>query len=49
VVWDRHLPNRTRGLSDNYITVYAPARDQELGALARVRPLTQAPDGLLCA
>ena len=49
VVWDRHLPNRTRGLSDNYITVYAPARDQELGTLARIRPLTQAPDGLLCA
>jgi threonylcarbamoyladenosine tRNA methylthiotransferase MtaB len=49
VVWDRHLPNRTRGLSDNYITIYAPARDQPLGVLARVRPLTQAPDGLLCA
>lgn len=49
VVWDRHLPNRTRGLSDNYITIYAPTRDQRLGALARVRPLTQASDGLLCA
>jgi threonylcarbamoyladenosine tRNA methylthiotransferase MtaB len=49
VVWDRRLPNRTRGLSDNYITVYAPARDQRLGTLARVRPLTQASDGLLCA
>lgn len=49
VVWDRRLPTRTRGLSDNYITVYAPARGQRLGALARVRPLTQAGDGLLCA
>ncbi len=49
VVWDRRLPNRMRGLTDNYITVYAPPRDQRLGALARVRPLTQAADGLLCA
>ena len=49
VVWDRRLPNRTRGLSDNYITVYAPARDQLLGALAHVRPITQASDGLLSA
>ncbi|HET9849508.1 MAG TPA: tRNA (N(6)-L-threonylcarbamoyladenosine(37)-C(2))-methylthiotransferase MtaB [Candidatus Dormibacteraeota bacterium] len=48
VVWDRRLPNRTRGLSDNYITVYAPPRDQPLGALAHVRPITQASDGLLC-
>lgn len=49
VVWDRRLPNRIRGLSDNYITVYAPAREQRLGALARVRPVAQAGDGLLCA
>jgi threonylcarbamoyladenosine tRNA methylthiotransferase MtaB len=49
VVWDRHLPHRVRGLSDNYITVYAPARDQRLGSLARVRPLTPTVDGLLCA
>lgn len=49
VVWDRRLPTRTRGLSDNYITVYAPARDQRLGALDRVRPVAQAGDGLLCA
>ena len=49
VVWDRRLPNRTRGLSDNYITVYAPAREQRLGALSRVHALAQASDGLLCA
>ena len=49
VVWDRRLPHRVRGLSDNYITVYAPARDQQLGALARVRPLAPTEDGLLCA
>ena len=49
VVWDRHLPHRVRGLSDNYITVYAPARGQRLGSLARVRPLTPTVDGLLCA
>jgi threonylcarbamoyladenosine tRNA methylthiotransferase MtaB len=49
VVWDRQLPHRMRGLSDNYITVYAPTRGQQLGALARVRPLTSTDDGLLCA
>ena len=49
VVWDRQMPHRTRGLSDNYITVYAPARGQQLGTLARVRPLTPTDDGLLCA
>jgi threonylcarbamoyladenosine tRNA methylthiotransferase MtaB len=49
VVWDREFPNRMRGLSDNYITVYAPARGQQLGTLARVRPLTPTDDGLLCA
>ena len=49
VVWDRRLPHRTRGLSDNYITVYAPPRGQQLGTLARVRPLTPTHDGLLCA
>jgi threonylcarbamoyladenosine tRNA methylthiotransferase MtaB len=49
VVWDRHLPHQARGLSDNYITVYAPARGQRLGSLARVRPLTPTVDGLLCA
>ena len=49
VVWDRQLPHRTRGLSDNYITVYAPARGQQLGVLAHVRPVTSTDDGLLCA
>jgi threonylcarbamoyladenosine tRNA methylthiotransferase MtaB len=48
VVWDRRLPHHMRGLSDNYITVYAPARDQRLGALALVRPLASQGDGLLC-
>jgi threonylcarbamoyladenosine tRNA methylthiotransferase MtaB len=49
VIWDRRLPNRMRGLSDNYITVYAPERGQTLGALASVRPLARSADGLLCA
>jgi threonylcarbamoyladenosine tRNA methylthiotransferase MtaB len=49
VIWDRRLPSRMRGLTDNYITVYAPERGQALGSLARVRPLTRAADGLLCA
>jgi threonylcarbamoyladenosine tRNA methylthiotransferase MtaB len=49
VIWDRHLPSRMRGLTDNYITVYAPERGQVLGSLARVRPLTRIADGLLCA
>ena len=48
VIWDRRLPNRMRGLSDNYITVYAPERGQTLGALTSVRPLTRGVDGLLC-
>jgi threonylcarbamoyladenosine tRNA methylthiotransferase MtaB len=49
VIWDRELPQRVRGLSDNYITVYAAARGQQLGALARVRPLAPTADGLRCA
>ena len=49
VVWDRRLPHRVRGLSDNYITVYAPDRAQTLGALARVEPVASVADGLLCA
>ena len=49
VIWDRRLPSRMRGLTDNYITVYAPERGQTLGSLARVRPLTRIADGLLCA
>jgi threonylcarbamoyladenosine tRNA methylthiotransferase MtaB len=48
-IWDRRLPSRMRGLTDNYITVYAPERGQTLGSLARVRPLTRSVDGLLCA
>ena len=48
VVWDRRLPQQMRGLSDNYITVRAPHRDQTLGSLAIVRPLAPSPDGLLC-
>ena len=49
VIWDRRLPHRVRGLSDNYITVYAPDRAQTLGTLARVEPVTSVDDGLLCA
>jgi len=48
VIWDRRLPSRMRGLTDNYITVYAPERGQELGTIARVRPLERGLDGLLC-
>ena len=49
VIWDRRLPHRMRGLSDNYITVYAPERAQTLGTLARVEPVASVGDGLLCA
>src|ERR1700694_94488 len=49
VIWDRRLPSRMRGLTDTYITVYAPERGQTLGTLASVRPLTRSADGLLCA
>ena len=49
VIWDRRLPSRMRGLTDNYITVYAPEQGQVLGSLARVRPLTRVAEGLLCA
>jgi hypothetical protein len=48
VIWDRRLPQQMRGLSDNYITVRAPQRDQTLGSLATVRALATSPDGLLC-
>ena len=48
VVWDRRFPGRMRGLSDNYITLYAPERDQRLGSLSRMRPLAAVSDGLLC-
>ena len=49
VIWDRRFPNRMRGLSDNYITVYAPVRGQTLGALATIRPMASCGDGLLGA
>jgi threonylcarbamoyladenosine tRNA methylthiotransferase MtaB len=49
VIWDRRLPSRMRGLTDTYITVYAPERGQPLGSLARVRPVARAADGLLSA
>ena len=48
VIWDRRLPSRMRGLTDNYITVYAPEHGQTLGSLASVRPVTRSADGLLC-
>lgn len=47
VIWDRRLPDRIRGLSDNYITVYGPDRGQRLGGLATVRPVAASSDGLL--
>ncbi len=49
VIWDRRFPNRVRGLSDNYITVYAPDGRQALGSRAIVRPLAASGDGLLIA
>ena len=49
VIWDRRLPHRVRGLSDNYITVYSPERAQQLGRLAEVEPVASVADGLLCA
>src|SRR5205807_8613822 len=49
VIWDRRYPTRMRGLSDNYITVYAPARGQTLGELATIRPVASCGDGLLGA
>ena len=47
VIWDRRFLNRMRGLSDNYISVFAPLHEQRLGALAMVRPLAASDDGLL--
>ena len=49
VVWDREFPGRIRGLSDNYITVFAPSRGQALGAIETVHPLAAAEGGLLVA
>ena len=49
VVWDRRFPSRLRGLSDNYISVFAPDRGQTLGALATVTPRSASAEGLLCA
>jgi threonylcarbamoyladenosine tRNA methylthiotransferase MtaB len=49
VIWDRRFPNRTRGLSDNYITVYSPKSRKPLGSLTRVRPIATVADGLICA
>src|SRR5260370_31678525 len=49
VIWDRRLPSRMRGLTDNYITVYAPERGQTLGNLAILRPLQRTDDSLLAA
>jgi threonylcarbamoyladenosine tRNA methylthiotransferase MtaB len=46
VVWDRRLPHRIRGLSSNYITIYAPDRGQQLGSLDQVRPTAFTEDGL---
>lgn len=49
VVWDREFPGRMRGLSDNYITVFAPHRGQVPGSIETVRPLAAAEQGLLVA
>lgn len=47
VVWDRRFPDRIRGLSDNYISVMAPAGGQTLGALAIVRAAAANAEGLV--
>ena len=47
VIWDRRFPRRVRGLTDNYITVYAPDGGQALGAEMKVRLLAAGNDGLL--
>jgi threonylcarbamoyladenosine tRNA methylthiotransferase MtaB len=47
VIWDRRFPSRLRGLSDNYITVFAPDQGQALGSCSTVRPLAVTGDGLL--
>jgi threonylcarbamoyladenosine tRNA methylthiotransferase MtaB len=49
VIWDRRFPGRLRGLSDNYITVYAPDAGQALGSRATVRATSATDDGLLAA
>jgi threonylcarbamoyladenosine tRNA methylthiotransferase MtaB len=47
VIWDRRFPIRLRGLSDNYITVFAPDQGQELGSRSTVSPFAASSDGLL--
>ncbi|HYM49479.1 MAG TPA: MiaB/RimO family radical SAM methylthiotransferase [Candidatus Limnocylindrales bacterium] len=47
VVWDRSFDHRMRGLSDTYITVFAPRRGQMLGALETVHALAASDSGLL--
>jgi len=47
VIWDRRFPTRMRGLSDNYITILAPAMDQVLGSLGLARAQAVCPEGLL--
>src|SRR2546427_8800035 len=49
VIWDRRFPNRMRGLSDNYITEYAPVRGPTPAPLATIRPMASCGDGLLGA
>jgi hypothetical protein len=49
VIWDRRFPNRLRGLSENYITVYAPDQGQALGSRATVRAVSPTDDGVLAA
>jgi threonylcarbamoyladenosine tRNA methylthiotransferase MtaB len=49
VIWDRRLPHGVRGLSDNYITIYAPDRGQVLGQTAPIEPVAAVADGLLGA
>jgi threonylcarbamoyladenosine tRNA methylthiotransferase MtaB len=47
VIWDRRFGQRIRGLTDTYVTVFAPFAEQRIGALATVVPTGATFDGLL--
>jgi threonylcarbamoyladenosine tRNA methylthiotransferase MtaB len=47
VIWDRRFPGRVRGLSDNYITIFAPDQGQALGSRSSVRAVAATGDGLV--
>lgn len=49
VIWDRRFGQRCRGLSETYVNVFAPFREQPIGALEEVVPTAASADGLLVA